>query len=100
MDKSEAKRLSKTKSGGSLASDKRNLYLANEGLAFKRDKNRARNRGKTASDRGEVDKNDMSDEDRAKRERAQAEKKKKLQNPLFFVSANRFFPESFLLLLV
>ena len=31
----------------------------------------------------------MSDEDKEKRKRAQAEKRKKLTNPLFFVSAHR-----------
>lgn len=52
------------------AKDKRNIYLANEGLV--------------ASET-----TPMSAYDREKRERAQSEKKKKLLNPLFFVSDKR-----------
>ena len=66
------------------AKDKRNLYLSNEGLNFKKEKNRARDKGK-AKDFVP----DMCEADKIKRERAQSEKKRKLQNPLFFVSAVR-----------
>eukprot|EP01031_Cornospumella_fuschlensis_P031851 gene31851-38512_t len=52
--------------------DKRNLYLANEGLDFSKDENLK-----------------MSPYDRLKRERAQSEKKKKLTSPLFCVSGIR-----------
>ncbi|RYG58956.1 RNA recognition motif domain-containing protein, partial [archaeon] len=52
--------------------DKRNLYLANEGLDFSKDDNLK-----------------MSPYDRMKRERAQSEKKKKLTSPLFCVSGIR-----------
>ena len=66
--------------------DKRNLYLTNEGLTFKRDKNRARDQGK---EKKSSEGSDMSEEDKAKRARAQQEKNRKLQNPLYFVSAFR-----------
>lgn len=52
--------------------DKRHLYLANEGLSFSRN-----------------DLNDMSVQDQEKRKLAQADKKKRLTNPLFFVSSVR-----------
>jgi hypothetical protein len=73
---------------GGTPKDKRNLYLANEGLQVKRDKNRVRNQGKN-NQGGEGDVIEMSNDDKLKRERSQQEKTKKLQNPLFFVSANR-----------
>ena len=57
-----------------VGKDKRNLYLANEGLI-------------TEPDGG--NKSTMVEEEKAKRQRAQAEKRKKLQNPLFFVSPYR-----------
>jgi hypothetical protein len=58
--------------------DKRNLYLANEGLAIDK------------IDSGDADAGPgMSADDRKRREKAQAEKRKKLVNPLFFVSAHR-----------
>jgi nucleolar protein 4 len=62
--------------------DKRNLYLANEGLILPgAEEHGAENAvGKTQS---------MSEADKEKRQRAQTEKRKKLQNPLFFVSATR-----------
>ena len=53
--------------------DKRNLYLSNEGLGV----------GSALDDA------DMPDADKEKRRRAHQEKKKKLQNPLFFVSSTR-----------
>ena len=56
---------------------------------MKRDKNRVRNLGKTNQGGGEGDVIEMSNDDKLKRERSQQEKTKKLQNPLFFVSANR-----------
>ena len=62
----------KIKQGQKPGKDKRNLYLANEGLALDGDA--------TAH---------MNEHDREKRTRAQADKKKKLQNPLFFVSHER-----------
>lgn len=67
VDKSSVEKL---KSKEVKAKDKRNLYLANEGLVLSE---------------GAV----LSTYDREKRERAQSEKKKKLLNPLFFVSATR-----------
>lgn len=70
------------KSKEKVAKDKRNLYLANEGLV-----------ALTASTSSASESTDgkalMSNEDREKRERAQTEKKKKLQNPLYFVSPTR-----------
>jgi hypothetical protein len=57
--------------------DRRNLYLANEGLIV--DDAKAIAAGGSG----------MSDDDRAKRVKAQSEKRKKLVNPLFFVSAHR-----------
>ena len=62
--------------------DKRNMYLANEGLILP---------GadapvvEGASPKSAV----MSEADKEKRQRAQSEKNKKLQNPLFFVSGTR-----------
>ena len=56
--------------------DRRNLYLANEGLIV--DDVKAGSVG-----------SGMSDDDRSKRVKAQSEKRKKLVNPLFFVSAHR-----------
>lgn len=67
VDKDSAAKL---KSENKVGKDKRNLYLANEGLV---------------ADNTQV----LSDYDREKRLRAQSDKKKKLQNPLFFVSNNR-----------
>lgn len=66
--------------------DKRNLYLANEGLTFKRDKHRARDQGK---EKKLYEADEMSQDDKAKRIKAQQEKNRKLQNPLFYVSATR-----------
>jgi nucleolar protein 4 len=60
----------KLKTDARAGRDKRNLYLANEGLV---------------ADATQT----MSDYDREKRLRAQSDKKKKLQNPLFFVSNSR-----------
>lgn len=62
--------------------DKRNMYLANEGLIIPVTEGDEHNHGpaKTAN---------MSEADKEKRQRAQSEKNKKLQNPLFFVSATR-----------
>lgn len=61
----------KIKQGHRPGKDKRNLFLANEGLAL--DSSNA----------------NMNEYDREKRMRAQTDKKKKLQNPLFFVSHER-----------
>lgn len=61
--------------------DKRNMYLANEGLVVQ-----------SASDADEATKKailTMSESDKEKRLRSQSDKRKKLQNPLFFVSSNR-----------
>eukprot|EP00981_Chlorochromonas_danica_P012615 scaffold5218_cov150-Ochromonas_danica.AAC.7 len=68
MDKQSVDQL---KSKALKAKDKRNIYLANEGLVV------------TAGTET------VNIYDREKRERAQSEKKKKLLNPLFFVSATR-----------
>ena len=57
--------------------DKRNLYLANEGLVV------------DDSTNGTSSFPEMIEEDRKKRQNAQSEKRKKLINPLFYVSANR-----------
>jgi nucleolar protein 4 len=62
----------KIKQGQKPGKDKRNMYLANEGLSL--------DGNATAK---------MNEFDREKRTRAQADKKKKLQNPLFFVSHER-----------
>jgi nucleolar protein 4 len=72
VDRAAATRL-KAGANGAEAKDKRNLYLANEGLIVETKKHKAA----------------MSDVDRDKRKRSQAEKKKKLLNPLYFVSAHR-----------
>jgi len=72
VDKDKAAQLSASEKERMKNRDKRNLYLANEGLVVEKN-----------NDQG------MSDDDREKRRRAQTEKRKKLQNPLFFVSANR-----------
>lgn len=64
--------------------DKRNMYLANEGLILAGAENT------TAGAESAVPKTGvMSEADKEKRQRAQSEKNKKLQNPLFFVSATR-----------
>jgi nucleolar protein 4 len=62
--------------------DKRNLYLANEGLIVP-DTEAAAAAGTGAKVAH------MTEGDKEKRQRAQTEKKKKLQNPLFFVSPTR-----------
>lgn len=67
VDRDQAQKLKEKEKG---FRDKRNIYLANEGLIID----------------GAAE---MSAEDRDKRKRAQTEKRKKLQNPLFFVSAHR-----------
>lgn len=64
--------------------DKRNLYLANEGLILPGQEN---NTNITDNNTNKVI--IMSEADKEKRQRAQTEKNKKLQNPLFFVSATR-----------
>lgn len=82
VDRDEAKRL-KDDTSAKSGKDKRNLYLANEGLLVD---------SKVSLKRyGDAQKsnNDMSDADRDKRRRSQNEKKKKLVNPLFFVSPTR-----------
>lgn len=62
--------------------DKRNLYLANEGLVLPGVDDHAHDHGAA---KGQA----MSEADKEKRQRAQTEKRKKLQNPLFFVSGTR-----------
>jgi len=59
-----------------VGKDKRNLYLANEGLL-------------TEPGSGNNSNSGMLEAEKVKRQRAQAEKRKKLQNPLFFVSPYR-----------
>lgn len=63
--------------------DKRNLYLANEGLILPGAEDAAGHSG--AAHKSQA----MSEADKEKRMRAQTEKRKKLQNPLFFVSPTR-----------
>merc|ERR1711871_1435835 len=86
VSKEEAQAMKEGKKIFGIAKDKRNLYLSNEGLAYHKDKKRARDKGKEKK-RSEA--LEMSEQDRAKREHSQNEKKKKLQNPLYFVSATR-----------
>ena len=83
VSKEKAQAIAEGKKVFGVAKDKRNLYLSNEGLAYQKDKNRARDRGK------EKKLPEMSEQDKTKREHSQSEKKKKLQNPLYFVSATR-----------
>ncbi len=64
--------LSVLKSSKQLGKDKRNLYLANEGINII---------GQSETI--------MLKQDKEKRAKAQAEKKKKLQNPIFFISNKR-----------
>jgi nucleolar protein 4 len=71
VDRETAHKLTEDEKG---LRDKRNMYLANEGLQVKN------------SNGEEIE---MSKEDKEKRKNSQIEKKKKLQNPLFYVSANR-----------
>jgi len=66
VDREKAQKLKETVA---INKDKRNLYLMNEGVVGEKDV--------------------PSEEDRDKRKRSQNERRKKLQNPLFFVSANR-----------
>jgi hypothetical protein len=73
VDRDSAQRL-KSDNKSAIANDKRNMYLANEGLIV----------GKGEESAG------MSEDDRSKRQKAQSEKRKKLLNPLFFVSAHRY----------
>ena len=65
--------------------DKRNLYLANEGLILPGQENNTNNTDNNTTNKVII----MSEADKEKRQRAQTEKNKKLQNPLFFVSATR-----------
>ena len=69
VDREKAQHLSEAQK---TAKDKRHLFLANEGLSLSPEELK-----------------DMPDEEVEKRRRAQAEKKKKLLNPLFAVSAVR-----------
>lgn len=82
VDRDEAKRL-KDDTSAKSGKDKRNLYLANEGLLV--------DSAVSLKRYGDAQKanNDMSDADREKRRRSQNEKKKKLVNPLYFVSPTR-----------
>eukprot|EP01038_Epipyxis_sp_PR26KG_P011284 gene11284-15138_t len=73
VDREEANKLKEDEKN---SRDKRNLYLMNEGLVVAEAK---------PGEKAVV----MSELDKEKRQRAQAEKRKKLQNPLFFVSAHR-----------
>jgi nucleolar protein 4 len=82
VDRDEAKRL-KDDSSAKSGKDKRNLYLANEGLLVDSAVSLKRHGDAQKSN------NDMSEEDRDKRRRSQNEKKKKLVNPLYFVSPTR-----------
>lgn len=71
--------------------DKRNLYLANEGLVVDKTNTPSSDDNNAGAGAGAgVDAaSTMSADDRKRREKAQAEKRKKLVNPLFFVSAHR-----------
>ena len=82
VDRDEAKRL-KDDTSAKSGKDKRNLYLANEGLLVDSAVSLKRHGDAQKSN------NDMSDADRDKRRRSQNEKKKKLVNPLYFVSPTR-----------
>ena len=73
VDRKKAKELTASEKKPKTKEDKRNLYLAYEGVITEQDE---------AS-------NDMSKADLAKRQRALIEKKNKLQNPNFFVSKTR-----------
>ena len=81
----ERERAELLKSKEKVSKDLRNLYLANEGLvAMDHDSGGKHNK---KHHKGEAE--DMSEADKEKRFRAQTEKKKKLTNPLFFVSPTR-----------
>ena len=69
VDRSQAAKL---KEDDRALQDRRNIYLANEGLIV-----------------AQGEREEMVKEDVTKIQKSQAEKKKKLQNPLFFVSAHR-----------
>jgi hypothetical protein len=73
IDRNLAQRLDEDRSAAAASKDRRNLYLSNEGLET----------GNVALE------TEMPERDVEKRKRAHAEKRKKLQNPLFFVSATR-----------
>lgn len=68
--------------------DKRNLYLANEGLILPGVEGADDHASSSGAAQNKAAAN-MSEADKEKRMRAQTEKRKKLVNPLFFVSANR-----------
>jgi nucleolar protein 4 len=68
--------------------DKRNMYLANEGLILPVAETAAGAEDQAAAAPNKAAQN-MSEADKEKRQRAQSEKRKKLQNPLFFVSGTR-----------
>jgi nucleolar protein 4 len=88
LSKQEAKQLQQQQQqndGSKLSKpriDKRNLYLANEGL------NTQESPHASSSSKGSAPVL-LTNEEREKRIRAQTEKRKKLINPLYFVSANR-----------
>jgi nucleolar protein 4 len=64
--------LSVMKSSSKVGKDKRNLYLANEGIMV-----------------NNLNDDSISKYDKEKRIQSQVDKKKKLQNPIFFISENR-----------
>lgn len=88
VSRDEAKRIEEEeKKGGAAAGrDRRNLYLAAEGLLID---NRMEAKRQQVGKRGKTSVEEISELDREKRRKAQAEKKKKLLNPLYFVSPTR-----------
>lgn len=77
---------------GKKAEDKRNLYLANEGLLIDSNGNNKNSKIKKNDDVKSTVKSNvvfLSQADIDKRRKAQMDKRKKLTNPLFFVSSTR-----------
>jgi len=86
IDKESAKKL-KENEIANIGKDRRNLYLCNEGLIVP--KNIDDNSNNDPNNKINKKSTNMSIMDIEKRQRAQMEKNKKLQNPLFFVSGCR-----------
>ena len=86
IDKESAKKL-KENEIANIGKDRRNLYLCNEGLIVP--KNIDDNCNNDPNNKINKKSTNMSIMDIEKRQRAQMEKNKKLQNPLFFVSGCR-----------
>ena len=86
IDKESAKKL-KENEIANIGKDRRNLYLCNEGLIVP--KNIDDDSNNDPNNKINKKSTNMSIMDIEKRQRAQMEKNKKLQNPLFFVSGCR-----------